>query len=309
MTMSRRRFIVGASTGLAISGLSGGTAAATPSVRLGAPVFSKNDDPGALAARHRELGYRAAYAPDVELTDRDRIRTCVDEFAKHDVVIAEVGAWVNLLDLNPEKKKENIEFVANRLALADELGARCCVDIAGSYNPEAWDGPHPENFSRKFFDETVTTVRQILDSVRPTRTRFSIEMMGWTLPSTPAQYLQLIQAVDRKSFAVHVDVCNMVNSPEKIYDSTTLIRDCFRKLGPWIVSCHAKDVAWVKGSQVHFQEVIPGRGELDYATYLKEIAQLQADVPLMIEHLSGPDEFREAADYIRLVARKSGVEL
>jgi sugar phosphate isomerase/epimerase len=294
---------------LTISGLARTSTAASPAVRLGGPVFLEDDDPGLLAARHRELGYRAAYAPDIDPGDRERIRACTAEFVGQDVVIAEVGAWVNLLDLNSEKRKKNVEFVTNRLALADELGARCCVDIAGSYNPEAWDGPHPDNFSRRFFDDTVSTVRRVIDAVRPTRTRFTIEMMGWTLPSTPEQYLELIQAVDRKAFGVHVDVCNMINSPEKIYDSTGLIRDCFQKLGPWVVSCHAKDVAWVKGSQVHFQEVIPGRGELDYGTYLREIARLQADVPLMIEHLSGPEEYRQAADHIRQVAQEAGVQL
>jgi len=309
MTITRRSFVLGASAGLTLSGLSRTTAAASPAVRLGGPVFLENDDPGLLAARHRELGYRAAYAPEIDPGDRERIQACADEFGRQDVVIAEVGAWVNLLDLNSEKREKNLEFVTSRLALADELGARCCVDIAGSYNPEAWDGPHPDNFSRRFFDDTVSTVRRVIDAVRPTRTRFTIEMMGWTLPSTPEQYLELIQAVDRKAFGVHVDVCNMINSPEKIYDSTSLIRDCFQKLGPWIVSCHAKDVAWVKGSQVHFQEVIPGQGELDYSTYLREIARLQADVPLMIEHLSGPEEYREAVDHIHQVAQEAGVQL
>jgi L-ribulose-5-phosphate 3-epimerase UlaE len=183
------------------------------------------------------------------------------------------------------------------------------VDIAGSFDPENWSGPHPENFSQRFFDETVENVRKIIDAVRPLRTSFSIEMMGWSLPSSPDEYLRLIEAVDRKSFRVHVDVCNMINSPKRIYENTTLIRECFSKLGPLVVSCHAKDVAWVAGSQVHFEEVIPGRGEVDYATYLREISRLEQDVPLMLEHLKSAEEYDEGRRYIQSVATKIGLSL
>src|SRR5690242_12578460 len=71
------------------------------SIRLGGPIFDKkSDDPEELALAHRKLGYGAAYCPNIPLTDTARIRAAADAFAKHDVVIAEVGRWVNLLDRN-----------------------------------------------------------------------------------------------------------------------------------------------------------------------------------------------------------------
>ena len=42
-------------------------------------------------------------------------------------------------------------------------------------------------------------------------------MMGWNLPDGPDAYLELIRAVDRKAFAVHLDVCNGINSPQRFY--------------------------------------------------------------------------------------------
>ena len=92
-----------------------------------------------------------------------------------------------------------------------------------------------------------------------------------------------------------------------MYDNAALIRECFQKLGPRIVSCHAKDVAWVTGSQVHFQEVIPGRGEIDYETYLREISRLRLDLPLMLEHLKSASEYDEGRAYIQGVADKMGL--
>ena len=100
------------------------------------------------------------------------------------------------------------------------------------------------------------------------------EMMGWSLPDGPDHYLDLIRAVDRKAFGVHLDVCNGVNCPRRFYENTAFIQECFSKLGPWIVSCHAKDLQWiVRALNVHFLEVIPGRGQIDYAAYLKGISE------------------------------------
>jgi sugar phosphate isomerase/epimerase len=276
-------------------------------MRLGGPIFLNSDDPAEQAREHRRLGYRAAYAPKVELNDRDRIRSIIREYAAQDVALAEVGAWVNMLDLDPEKRRKNMAYVQERLALAEELGTRCCVDIAGSYNPKAWDGPDPKNLSQEFVDATVENCRKLIDAVKPTRTKFTIEMMPFSFPSGPDEYLRLIRGVDRKAFAVHLDVCNVMNSPERMYHNGDVIRECFRKLGPWIASCHAKDLAWENYVQVCLREVIPGRGQIDYKAYLSELAKLPVDAPLMLEHLKTAEEYSEGRNYIQGVARQLGL--
>lgn len=284
--------------------------AAQTKVRFGGPVFlGKSADPTEQAAEHRRLGYSAAYCPaEASLKDLAHIGRIRDAFARQDVVIAEVGAWKNMLDPDDAARQANLDYVTERMALAEEVGARCCVDIAGSYNPKIWYGPHRDNLSPKFFDATVANVRHVIDSVKPKRTTFTVEMMGWNLPDNPDNYLRLIRAVDRPAFAVHLDVCNVINSPEKYYNSGALIEECFRKLGKWIMSCHAKDLAWPAELNVHFVEVIPGRGEVDYGTYLRELARLPHDAPLMMEHLKTAEEYDEGKRYIQSVAKRVGVE-
>jgi sugar phosphate isomerase/epimerase len=278
-------------------------------IRLGGPVFLKSDDPAQLAHEHRRLGYSAAYSPAAQSTDTDRIREIRKAFAAENVVIAEVGAWKNMLDPDAAARKGNLDYVIERLALADAVGARCCVDIAGSYNPKYWYGMNSRNLSREFFDATVQNSRQVIDAVKPARTHFTIEMMPWSLPDGPDSYLELIKAIDRRSFGVHLDVCNVINNPTRFYNNKAVIEECFRKLGLWVTSCHAKDLAWIPEYNVHFAEVIPGRGEIDYATYLRELSKLAVDVPLMLEHLKTPEEYDEGRAYIRRVASQEGISL
>lgn len=276
-------------------------------IRLGGPVFLKSSDPRELAREHRRLGYSAAYCPKAAADDAAATRAIREAFAAENVAIAEVGAWVNMLDPDAAKRKKNVEYVIERLRLAEAVEARCCVDIAGSYNPTVWYGPHPGNLSPDFFDATVENCRKVIDAVKPRRTKFTIEMMGWTLPDGPDDYLRLIKAVDRPAFAVHMDICNVINSPRRFYRNAEFMDECFRKLGRWIMSCHAKDLEWKPEMNVHFVEVIPGRGGIDYRAYLRNIAALPIDAPLMLEHLKTAEEYEEGKRHILAVGKEMGL--
>lgn len=315
--LNRRRFIqrslgVAAAVGLipttALASRAAGTRSGQPHpIRLGGPVSVPSEDPEELALTHRRLGYRAAYCPNLPLNDSARIRAVTDAFAKHDVVIAEVGRWVNLLDADPQKRAANLQVVTEGLALADAVGALGCVDIAGSFNRTVWFGPHPGNLSRDFFDAAVENARKIVDAVKPKRAKFSYEVMGWAIPDSAASYLALIKAIDRPAFAVHLDPCNLVNSPQRFYRNKELLAECFDKLGRWIVSCHAKDLTWDVEMNIHFREVRPGAGAMDYAVYLQRLARLSQDAPLMLEHMPNAQEYDLGREHLFDLGRKIGV--
>lgn len=299
--MNRRQF-------LTTSAASAALAAPAHPLLLGGPLFLNSDDPRELAREARRLGYSAAYCPRATPQDTPRLKAIEQGFAAEKVVLAEVGVWVNLLDADAAKRKENLQKVIAGLAVADAVGARCCVDIVGSYHPSVWYGPDPRNFTREFFDAAVENARKIIDAVKPRRAKFAYEMMGWSVPDSPSSYLKLIHAIDRPGFGVHIDICNGINSPERFYNNAAFTNECFRTLGPWIVSCHAKDLDWVTELNVHFVEVIPGRGKIDYKPYLQGLAALPAPAPLMLEHLKTAAEYEEGANYIRKVAGGIGLK-
>lgn len=305
--MSRRGFMMSTAGAAIMAGWAQGQTTKPAALRLGAPIFDPSDDPEALAKAHRALGYRAAYCPDVSLKEADRVRAFSGAFEKNDVVIAEVGRWCNLMEADEAKRKANFDTVIDGLALAEAINARCCVNIAGSFNPEVWYGPHPENLSQRFFDAAVENARNIIDAVNPSRAKFCYEMVGWSIPDSPDSYVKLLKAVDRPAFGVHLDPCNLVNSPERFYRNAALLEECFEKLGPWIVSCHAKDLVWDIEMNVHFREVRPGAGSMAYETYLKTLAALPQCPPLMVEHLPNAEEYDAARKYLLGLAPRLGL--
>ncbi len=286
---------------MAASGGAGASAARTPArgaVLLGGPVFVSDQDPDALAAEHVRVGYRAAYCPGVDIKDTARIRAVREAFARHNVVIAEVGAWCNLIAAEDDVRKANVAYVTRQLALADEVGARCCVDYAGTLKPgESW-GPMADNFGQAAYDLIVETVRGIIDAVKPKRAKFCLEVMQTCPPDGVDDYLRVIKAIDRPEFGVHLDPANMFYAPRDCFASGRVLTDCCRRLGKWIVSCHAKDLVVRSGAAVHIDECRPGTGVLDYGAYVRGLLSLGRDVPLMLEHLPNEAEYTQAREYI-----------
>ena len=59
--------------------------------------------------------------------------------------------------------------------------------------------------------------------------------------------------------------------------------------------------------QVHFREVVLGTGVLDYRTYLKRLAALPHQPPLMIEHMKGAEEYNRSREFLLDVGKQIGV--
>jgi sugar phosphate isomerase/epimerase len=308
--ISRRQFIRDSILGTAILA---STAAiklpaaqtGTPPLRLGGPVLEKFDGPDAWVEALKKLGYSAAYCPVGAEVKDDVVIAYADAAKKAGIIIAEVGAWSNPISPDEKTRTAALAKCREQLALADRIAAKCCVNISGSRS-EIWDGPSPQNLTEETFDMIVQTTRAIIDDVKPTRTYFTLETMPWAYPDSPDSYLRLLKAVDRKHFAAHFDPVNLVCSPQRYFKSGEMVRECFKKLGPYIKSCHAKDILLSTKLTTHLDEVRPGLGGLDYAAFLTELSKL-SDIPLMLEHLPNAEEYRLAATHIRSAAKAVGL--
>jgi len=274
-------------------------------MRLGGPVFQSFHSPDEWVNAVKAAGYRAAFCPLEASADSAEIREYSRAATAADLVIAEVGAWSNPLSPDETERKQAQEKCQRQLNLADQIGARCCVNIAGSRGPK-WDGPCALDLTAETFEMIVATVREIIDAVRPTRTFYTLETMPWMYPDSADSYLKLIQAIDRPAIAVHLDPVNLISSPQRYFHNRELLRECLIKLGPYLKSCHAKDILLREQLTVHLDEVRPGLGKLDYTYFLRALNQLDPDIPLMLEHLPDENEYRLAADYLRGVERQAG---
>ncbi len=279
-------------------------------MRLGGNVFYQGTDPEEYALAHVKKGFGAALCPDWLTLDKP---TQIEEFKQamkaYDIVIAEVGAWCNPLHPDESEAESNIQYMIQRLQLAEELEACTCVNILGTKQTATWYGPHADCYSDYFFEEAVRTSQRVIDAVNPKHTKLSFEMMPYCFLDSPEDYLRFLQAVNRDSAGVHLDICNTMNHPIRFYKNDMFIRKTFDLLKDHIVTLHLKDIDLREDSlTVAFQEVLLGTGGIEYSVLMDEIAKLPENTPAMLEHLETEAEYDMAAKTALQYAAKVGMQ-
>jgi sugar phosphate isomerase/epimerase len=294
-------------------------------IKLGGPVFMANEkaagageshgasgtDPVLLARKHKEKGFTAAYVPKIDIKDAALIRATREAFQKEGVMLSEAGYWDNIMDTEAESRAFHRARQLEALALAEELGAVCSLNIFGSYCHGNGNSQHKAlNFSDEAFEAAVEMARYFIDTVKPKTAYFAYEIFPFDIVDTPENIEKLIKAVDRKQFGAHLDLVNLINCPRAYFSSGDIAKECVRRFGDRIVSCHVKDIKMKEPSiSVILEEVVMGRGNIDLKTFMRQIEGLSRPVPFMMEHLRDEGEYDIAAAEIRKTGKELGINL
>lgn len=282
-------------------------------MRLGAYIMRPYRNAEEYVALLRQRGYRAAYCPEY-LRGPEQAEEIADlkrRLRESDILLAEVGTWVNPLSPRREEREAARAYLIDRLRLADALEARCCVNVLGSLSGEYWYAPCAGNFREEFFEAAAEVYREIIDAADPRHTKMTFELMPYSLLDGVPGYLRFLRELDRpEQTAVHLDPINMIHDPRGYYGHRAIFADAVEALGPWIASVHVKDLRLSATSMnVHLDEVPPGQGEMDLGWLLECLSALPGDIPLMLEHLPDDGAYGAAAEHVRKLAGARGIAL
>lgn len=266
---------------------------------LGLSSSLKHSSPKEWAETHKALGLKAVVFPVDCNAGENLIEAYKEEAEKHGLLIAEVGIWRNTLAADMAEREKWIDYAIRQLKMADKIGAACCVNVVGTPYGPRWDGGYRQNFSQELWQLAVKMVQRIIDEANPVRTKFSIESMPWMIPSSPDEYLRLIKDVNRKEFGAHLDVVNMITSPERYFFNDKFLEECFSKLKGKICSCHLKDIRLKEEYTFQLQECACGQGTLDLELFAKLATAENAQMPMIIEHLSTDEEYLVSLKYVQ----------
>lgn len=269
-------------------------------MRLGTSSPLSYDSAENWAETQVALGCRTVVFPVQSNEPEKKIIEYKEAADKAGLSIAEVGVWRNALSQDPDERKKNMDYCVEQLRLADFVGARCCVNVAGAFGPK-WDGPYKENFSDEARKKTVQMVRDIIDRADVKNTFFTLEPMPWMIPTSPKDYAILLEEVDRDRFAVHMDIINMTSSIERYFKAEEFVDECAEILGDKIRSCHIKDVHLSTEYTTRLIECAPGCGEFPLRYYVSKMDALDKDMPIILEHLSTDEEYYKYMDYLKTI--------
>lgn len=272
-------------------------------MKLGIAMTLPHSTAEEWAEKHKNFGCESVIFPCDFNDDDKKINSYIKAANDYGLTIAEVGAWCNTM--SQDQSKENIEYCKKQLELADYVGAICCVNIAGTSGGDIWDGAYKENFLYSTYERTVEITREIIDSVNPTRTHYSLEPMPYMVPYSPQNYRQLITDVNRDAFGVHLDIINMINTPKKYFFNTEFTNKCFDILGCDILSCHLKDIRLERGLTLNLKETACGNGTFDIKNYIFQAEKINSNMPMIIEHLSDEQSYKTTVQYIKSILQEN----
>ena len=276
-------------------------------MRIGLSSSLAHENPEQWAVQMHELGCRSVVFP-VDYTEPDHvIADYVAAANRYDLLIAEAGIWRNVFATNAAEREEARKRAEGQLRLADEIGAKCCVNVTGTWGGPVWDGGYRENFTRECWDAVVSYTRELIDTVKPVRTRYCAEPMPWMIPTSPDEYKELVNDVDREAFGIHMDVVNMINCPQRYFYSDDFLQECFDKLGPYICSCHLKDIRLNQELTFQLEETFCGNGTLNLEKYITLIDLYNKEMPVIIEHLETDEAYRASLKYIQKRLKAAGI--
>ena len=270
-------------------------------MRLGTSSPLAHTSPEDWARRHRQLGLGAINFPLTCEDDPSLVEAYAAQARTEGLQLAEVGVWRNMLDPDAEKREKAVQYAIGQLELADRIGAACCVNILGARGGR-WDGAYKENFDSETWQTGVAVIRRIIDAVQPRNTYFTIESMPWMYPTGPDEYLHLLEDVDRDRFAVHLDVFNWITSARRYFCNEDFVDECFEKLGPYVRSCHLKDVRLEEAYTLHLTETSPGNGGINLRHLIRAAARYNPDMPFVIEHLDSDEAYLQSVAYVQSLA-------
>ena len=266
---------------------------------LGISSSLAHTTPQDWATKHKALGLKTVNFP-VDYTAGEEnymaYKAAADEAG---LTIAEVGIWRNTLAADPAERQQWIDYAVDQLKMADRIGERCCVNVVGTPYGPRWDGGYRENFSEELWTMAVRMIQEIIDRAQPEHTKFSIESMPWMIPSSPDEYVRLMEEVNRPAFGAHLDVVNMITSPERYFFNDLFLKECFTKLKGKICSCHLKDINLKQEYTFQLEGCACGKGTLDIELYAKLATAEDPQMPMIIEHLTTDEEYIASVEYVK----------
>ncbi|MHB9031368.1 MAG: sugar phosphate isomerase/epimerase family protein [Candidatus Latescibacterota bacterium] len=279
-------------------------------------TYPKDGNMEGLVKRIRDAGYTSATT--VSTLDRrnpllaasdSEIAALKAALKKYDVVVFDVMTWCNPLHPDKDTRAKYKKYLIESLETGERIGAPMITTITGSCHPEFYNGIHPGNWTKEHWDDTVRYYKELLRDTSGMKIALGMEATVQTSMDGPEAHIRFKNDLNGDPrVKVCLDPANMT-ALDNYYHTTELLAECFERLGEDILGCHAKDPLILPDKMLcYVTEVAPGKGILDYESYLAHLSRMKWPRSLFIEHLPEA-EYPGAKAFIEKTAARVGVKI
>jgi sugar phosphate isomerase/epimerase len=269
----------------------------------------EGESPDALADRAARLGFHAiSLGFDHRWTDADLL-AIREAFDRESVDIVELGCYCNVLTPRPDEAERNLGRLQRALQAGALLNCDCATTYAGSTHPDP-DQPfasYPDNWSDATWERLVQRVWALLDRVEDTGVCLCLEPHPATTLNSLENLVDLVADAATLRLRIALDPAALL-TPAAAAESAPALAEVFAALADTIAVARATDLALIEaGSHPHIAPAPLGEGVLDYPTYLKLLAALQLNTPLVVKHQPSDDACARSLAFLEDAAKRACV--
>ena len=223
--------------------------------------------------------------------DWDKARQITSTLAKHNLAIAGLFAYYNVVDPNPARRQRGEQRMQVLIENWKNFNCPVVSTETGTLNEKSEWLESPENATENAYQACRDSLAKLARAAKKTGAVVSIEPYWRNVIDSAPRAQRVLR--DVPGLKLVMDPCNYYRK-EDLSRMDPILEDMFHRVGKQIVLAHAKDVkAAAEGTDLP----AAGQGVLDYPLFLRLLAGLNRPLYLIIEHLTLPDVSR-ARDYV-----------
>lgn len=237
---------------------------------------------------------------DEALEAPDEIPALRQHLSEHGLSVAALGAYKNIIAVDPEKRQCNVNYLKTCLEQANALGTPVVSTETGTLHPTGDWSDTPENASPAAWEALYRTLDELLPVAERAGSVLALEGYVNNVLKTHDQVQQILDRYPSPHLKLMCDPYNYL-SKDLLPEAPQLADAFLNRFKDVLVIAHLKDVS-PEGAEVDTPEF--GTGIFPQGRYLKFLKQQRPDLPLIFEHL--PVEHLPAAIERVLALQASG---
>lgn len=207
-------------------------------------------------------------------------------FQKQGVAIPVLGCYVNLVDSDASKVRDNVERFKEHLRFARQFGASIVATETGI--------PQPGEDREKKWAILHAAIEELLEEAEKWGVFVGLEPANGHLIGSASTMASVVERFPSHHLGVVLDPCNILNQ-ENFYRQDEVIREAFSLLGERVVSLHAKDITPQKDGRLEITAA--GTGRLNYPFFMQLANGYKPNVHITMERIA-PHEMKQALEFV-----------
>jgi L-ribulose-5-phosphate 3-epimerase len=209
-------------------------------------------------------------------------RYVASAFSKHNVQIAVLGCYFNMIHPDLVERKKGMERFKEHIRFARDFGCSIVATETGNVNPEIFYTE--ENFKEEPFLEVVESVSELVKEAEKFGVIVGIEA-GVNHPVySPKVMKRLLDSINSNNLQVVLDPVNLLTI-DTYRNQEEIFQEAMDLFGDRVVILHAKDFI------IENNQLVPtpvGKGLLNYEYILNEVKKKKPFINILLEETKEP---------------------